>query len=170
MDNKNHFLKASSLRILYWNARSLLPRQQEIEAVAPTTDIIMITESWLTPKSQFHLPGFITYRKDREGMKGGGLAIFIRKTLAFREIKVKTPDISIELCGIHINNVNPSIDLFLCYRSPGFSLPQDKWDSILHNLKADNTATQKKKNVKTHGPDHIYLMFLRSLIPNPWSI
>ena len=31
------------------------------------------------------------------------------------------------------------------------------------------TATQKK-NVKTHGPDHIYLMFLRSLIPNPWSI
>ena len=28
----------------------------------------------------------------------------------------------------------------------------------------------KKKNVKTHGPDHIYLMFLRSLIPNPWSI
>ena len=34
----------------------------------------------------------------------------------------------------------------------------------------NNTATQKKKNVKTHGPDHIYLMFLRSLIPNPWPI
>ena len=29
---------------------------------------------------------------------------------------------------------------------------------------------KKKKNVKTHGTDHIYLIFLRSLIPNPWSI
>ena len=43
---------------------------------------------------------------------------------------------------------------------------------FMENLSENSLITQphKKKNVKTHGPDHIYLMFLRSLIPNPWSI
>ena len=45
--------------------------------------------------------------------------------------------------------------------------PSLKYRNLIGELLHSHT---KKKNVKTHGPDHIYLMFLRSLIPNPWSI
>ena len=49
-------------------------------------DIIGITETWLDTKDKHFLPeveidGYTLYHKDREGRKGGGVALYVRNTI-----------------------------------------------------------------------------------------
>lgn len=38
------------------------------------------------------------------------------------------------MCGIRIINTNPSLELYVCYRSPGNTLMKNEWDTIVNNL------------------------------------
>ena len=126
MSNKCSETFNKNLKILYWNSRSFTQRQIELQIKLQEIDICICVETWLTEKDQVHFPGFVTYRKDREYSRGGGIIILVRKNLAFLEItNIQTPVNSVELCGIHLNNINPAIDIIACYRTPGFSLSQD---------------------------------------------
>ena len=73
---------STCLAILYYNARSLLPKFDElaatVEALKPTK--ICIVESWLSAEiidSEISLVGYITYRLDRN-RHGGGLIIYVK--------------------------------------------------------------------------------------------
>ena len=89
-----------NLKVIFWNARSIIPRKEEICKILPD-----------------HYPGFKTFRKDREHSRGGGIVAFIRNNLAYTEINsIKTPDDSVELTGIKITNISPPINIFICYR------------------------------------------------------
>ena len=138
-NNKTPFNNDKSLRIIFWNTRSIKPRREEIQSFIQNVDICICVESWLKPKDTINYSGFLTYRKDRPDPKGGGIIFFIRKNLAYIEIKdLKTPDESIELCGIRVNNVNPPLDVLACYRSPGLTLTQSQWDALIKNINFHN--------------------------------
>ena len=147
-----------NLRILYWNVRSFQQRRLDIEKKLCELDILVCVETWLKPDFDVQFSGFLTVRKDRIASRGGGIIFLIRKSLAYIEIdNLESPCVSVELCGIHINNVNPSFDLIACYRSPGLVLKQTDWNTIINNIKhsrrcllvGDFNAHNKNWNCRT---------------------
>jgi hypothetical protein len=74
---------------MHLNVQSLKPKLEIIEAEAQYYDILVFTETWLSPNisdddimiSNFTKP----YRADRIGRLGGGVAIYIRDTLISKE-------------------------------------------------------------------------------------
>ena len=122
--NQKHTYK-KQLKILFWNTRSLKQRLPEIQSSSHLFDIIICVETWLKENDIVRLPGFTTYRKDRTHSTGGGIILFIKNNLAFKEIKnIKTTKPTIELCGINFNNVNPPLNIYTCYRTPrAYSFP-----------------------------------------------
>ena len=114
----------SSLKILYWNARSYKQRRLDLPSVLKNIDIFICVESWLPPEDVIRnsdVPtGFIVYRKDRSHSKGGGILIFIRKNLEFFEIEdIVTPHQSNEIYGLIVRSIMGFIlvILIVCYRA-----------------------------------------------------
>ncbi len=71
-----------TISILYFNARSLVPKLDELSAVieAHNPDVVSIVESWLCadiPDSELYIPGYQIFRKDRH-RHGGGVLLYIK--------------------------------------------------------------------------------------------
>ena len=108
------------IKILYWNARSFFKRKEDIQVALADIDIFICVESWLKQNANIKFPGFVSYRLDRTHSSEGGIIFLIRSYLAYREIKnFDVPDNAFEICGISINNIEPPVSLFACYRAPG---------------------------------------------------
>ena len=70
----------TNLNCFLFNARSIVNKWHEFElfVFANDPDLIFITESWGKNDIAFNLPGYVTFRKDRDNRPGGGVLIFIR--------------------------------------------------------------------------------------------
>ncbi|CAK9799805.1 Probable RNA-directed DNA polymerase from transposon BS [Anthophora quadrimaculata] len=150
-----------SVKILYWNSRSIRRRLPEIQSVLSEVDILICVESWLSPVDKLKFSGFNVYRKDRTYSSGGGILIAIRKNFIFSEIEnILTPDQSVEICGIRLLNLDDPLDLVVCYRSPGSTLSQLQWNSVVCNLSSshgiligDFNAHNKSWNCRLTDPN-----------------
>ena len=124
----------TSLRVTFWNVRSVRQHIFDIENLLKECDILICVESWLRPDTVINFPGFVAFRKDRDHTSGGGILLLIRKDLAFVEISnVVIPDQSVEMCGIKLNSISPPLDVLVCYRTPGLNLSQNDWNLIINN-------------------------------------
>lgn len=133
--------KTKSLQVLYWNIRSYLQRQHEVRHILQDFDVCVLVETWLLEHTAIRIPGFKLLRKDRLHSRGGGILFFIRNNLAFREIdNISSPDPTVEICGVEINNVNPSREILACNRSPGATLSRDLWHAIIQNVKNNKNS------------------------------
>ena len=130
------------MKVILWNARSILPFKEELQEVTKDIVVFICVELWLTPtKEKFDLPGLTTFRKDCLHSRGGGILILLRNSIAFKEIEVnKSNNETVELCGLKITNVSPNINLFICYRAPGI-LEINEWSKIFSNLNNDNITS-----------------------------
>ena len=86
------------LNLLYLNARSILPKLDELRAlcVDNSYDIICIVESWLSDvvaNTELNIPGFIIFRKDRN-RHGGGIIAFVKNTLPCSILPFVTPSLA----------------------------------------------------------------------------
>ena len=114
-------------------------RQLELQKKLSEFDICICVETWLTEKENIQFSGFITFRRDRQQGRGGGIIVLLRKNLVFKNIEnILCPDESVEMCGIQINNIIPTLDILICYRAPGLVLKQDQWDVIVNNINKNN--------------------------------
>ena len=73
------------LNLLYLNARSILPKIDELRAlcIANPYDIVCVVESWLSSdieNAELFIPGFSIFRKDRN-RHGGGIIVFVKSSL-----------------------------------------------------------------------------------------
>ena len=134
----SHTQNTKSLRILFWNARSINQRKHELPTILKSIDIFLCVESWLKDsddnKNFMFASGFVQLKKNRQHSRGGGILIMVRRAIAFREISIHSPDPSVELCGIKLTNTNPVLDIIVCYRAPGLILTQSQWDTIVSNI------------------------------------
>lgn len=69
--------------VLLLNARSVFNKKDELAVLIDQhkSDLVMVTETWLTenvPNEAVHIPGLTIIRKDRNGGRGGGVAIYVR--------------------------------------------------------------------------------------------
>ena len=132
-NTNNTIIKSTDLKILYWNARSILKHKEEIETIIKNLDIFVCVEIWLQVQHHLNFSGFNIYRQDRTHSRGGGILFLVRKNLAYKVIdKIASPDVTFELCGLNINNVTPKFNLFACYRTPGYTTTQDTWTQIIN--------------------------------------
>lgn len=128
----------SPLKITFWNCRSFDDKKTESEQTIKGSDIFICVESWYkeahTEERIPKYPGFVLIRKDRDYAAGGGILIFIRKNLAFSEIEnLNISEKTVELCGFKITNIQPEVNILVCYRAPKL-LTQKQWDEIFDNL------------------------------------
>ena len=100
----------------------------------------MCVETWLNDDDTWlnnddnngvlDITGFKTVRKDRPNRQGGRILILSRSHLAYTKIKnLTSPDITVEIAGLTINNLKQPIDIIACYKAPG-PLTQLQWDSM----------------------------------------
>lgn len=73
------------LNIIQWNARSLIFNGLEfkkfVEDLEVKPNVICIQESWLIPRLDFGIKGYMSVRRDRDSGNGGGVVTFIQRGL-----------------------------------------------------------------------------------------
>ena len=76
------------------NARSIVNKRNELNIMVEDIDphIIGITESWATPDisdAELGMTGYVIFRKDRLGRRGGGVILYIKESIQAYEIKLE---------------------------------------------------------------------------------
>lgn len=132
-----------TLKILYWNARSINERKTELPALLVNVDVFVCVESWLKPTDCINITGFKSIRKDRLHARGGGILFLIRQHISCIELNnVFLNSQDIEVHGVRIESVSPVLDIIACSRIPhhGKILSQNEWHTLI-NLVDSNRDT-----------------------------
>ena len=77
------------------NARSIVNKKNELNIMVEDTDphIIGITESWANTditNDELGLTGYVMFRRDRIGRKGGGVILYVKESIQAFEIKLES--------------------------------------------------------------------------------
>ncbi|CAM4648647.1 unnamed protein product [Lepidochelys kempii] len=111
------------LKCLYTNAQSLGNKQGELEVLVMSRnyDVIGITETWWDNSHDWStvMDGYKLFRKDRQGRKGGGVALYVREQYDCSELRYETVEKS-ECLWIKFRSVCNKSDVVVgvCYRPP----------------------------------------------------
>ncbi|XP_069461966.1 quinone oxidoreductase PIG3 isoform X1 [Ambystoma mexicanum] len=139
-ETKDHSYKGALL-----NARSLVAHALEIADLITENnlDFIAITETWLHqaagPSLMLAIPdGYTICRQDREGSRGGGIAIISKSSLSLRLAPAQTLQSCEALTAKLLINNNQSLTIHLIYRPPG---PLGTFEEDLHKLLTLNAKT-----------------------------
>lgn len=122
------------IRIFQWNARSLIANGQEFKKFIvdfKLIDIFCIQETWLIPKLNFKVPGYIIIRKDRKEGRGGGVCIGIKENIVFSEITIVS---ELEIVGVQINVEDGVISVMNMY-NPCKDLDKEEIVNIIDHMR-----------------------------------
>lgn len=125
-------INKDKLKCLYFNARSIVNKIQELELLVKNEniDIVGITETWLNVNildSEMNIEGYTLLRKDRgDNRRGGGVALYIRNDISFicceDLFEVDFPETL--FCSITCGKEKTLIGV--CYRPPSSLVGNDK--------------------------------------------
>ncbi|PKU49676.1 mitochondrial fission process protein 1 [Limosa lapponica baueri] len=80
----------AQLKCIYTNARSMGNKQEQLEAIVQQEnyDIVAITETWWDDLHNWSTAanGYQLFRRDRQGRRGGGVALYVRDRLECLEV------------------------------------------------------------------------------------
>ncbi|XP_028417283.1 uncharacterized protein LOC114541681 [Dendronephthya gigantea] len=133
------------LRCLYFNARSVVRKLDDLQVLAADKDLIAVTETWLKPTVMDCevLPGTNCniFRKDRTSRPGGGVMLVVRDTITcFRRQDLEGDSSEVLFCEIRPNNRRKLL-VAVYYRPPDSSLEYLKELKaslrLAHNAKFD---------------------------------
>ena len=119
-----------NLKILYYDARSILPKFDELRLSADTlkSHFICIVETWLSKEvgnNELFIPGFQLFRLDRDH-HGGGVLIYVADIFLVTALPPSPSLIELLCLSVRLN----TFKLYLCllYRPP--SSPSCVFDEI----------------------------------------
>ncbi|CAG9132815.1 unnamed protein product [Plutella xylostella] len=80
---------SKQLNVCHINAQSIPAHYSELLDTfsSGTSHAILVSESWLKPtlpSTSYCLPGYILVRNDREGCRGGGVAIYLKSNILYK--------------------------------------------------------------------------------------
>ena len=139
--NKAKVIKSDSLRILYYNARSLLPKLGDLFVTIEThnfPDIVCIVESWLghdVRDQEIAIPNYNIFRHD-QNRHGGGILIYVKDSYITSVLPGATPDLEIITICVQSGNCKACLSLF--HRPPSSS--SVIFDTFCNYLESLNTA------------------------------
>lgn len=104
------------ITVTTWNARGIKNKSIELFQflINCKIDVCLVSETWLKPNMCLNHEKFFIYRNDRENMRGGGVAIIIRKNIPHQLLPIVNTTL-IENIGIKILTNSDFIDIFSCY-------------------------------------------------------
>ena len=132
------------LNIVHLNIQSLYPKRDILEVEMQYYDIVVLTETWLSPNKKTEdimIPNFdAPYRKDRNDRPGGGVAIYIKSGISSHKLTNLIYGDLEGLC-VEINIRNHKFLLCGIYRPPNAGI--ELWDSIERTFENLNTSSTK---------------------------
>ena len=132
------------LNIVHLNIQSLYPKRDILEVEMQYYDIVVLTETWLSPNKKTEdimIPNFdAPYRKDRNDRPGGGVAIYIKSGISSHKLTNLIYGNLEGLC-VEINIRNHKFLLCGIYRPPNAGI--ELWDSIERTFENLNTSSTK---------------------------
>ena len=90
-----------------------------VEDIGP--HIIGITELWANKDisdAEFELTGYVMFRRDRIGRRGGGVILYIKETIKAYKIKLEREADCNKAVWCNIVTGNSTLTIGLVYRSP----------------------------------------------------
>ena len=107
-----------NLKILYYNARSILPKFDELRLSADTLKphFICIVETWLSKEignNELFIPGFQLFRLDRD-RHGGGVLIYVADIFLVTALPPAPSLIELLCLSVRLN----TFKLCVCYTAP----------------------------------------------------
>ena len=108
------------------NARSIVNKKNELNIMVEDIDprIIGITELWANTDitdAELGLTGYIMFRRDRIGRRGGGVILYVKESIQAYEIKLEREAGYDEAVWRKIVSGNSKITIGLVYRSPNIN-------------------------------------------------
>ena len=163
-DEEDHPLLCNSTVVFcHINIRSLMPVFDELNTFLVNFQcpvILGITETWLGPAvslSGISVPGFSSYRRDRDS-RGGGVLVYVSYSCrSWRRFDLENSDVEdvwVELCV-----VSHPVLLCVVYRSP--SSDTGVFNCIANMLEL---AAKEKKEVILMGDLNVNLLGANSLV------
>lgn len=112
-------LDSDQLKIVTFNVNGAPSKVDELKIFLLKKDIAvaLLQETWLKDSVKFNIGGFRTFRSDRRGKKGGGVAILVRNCFAARPIDFKTST-QLEVVGIETLINGKPTQLVSAYNPP----------------------------------------------------
>jgi len=96
------------MKCLYMNTRSTGNKHEELEAtmLLESYDLIALTETWW---DEFHdwsvaIDSHRLFRRDRQGKSGGGVALYIKKSIQCEELSLKNSHEQVESLWVRIRD------------------------------------------------------------------
>ena len=134
MHSQPIFNNLGQLSVLYYNARSILPKIEELRAVCLTCkpDIICITETWLDDSilnNELFIDNYNIIRHDRD-RHGGGVMFFVINYISYN--LVSSGPLDLELIVISVKLCSSKVCIALFYRPPNAS--GSIFDNVLTSL------------------------------------
>jgi exonuclease III len=129
-------VKQKGLKYIHLNARSMLPKKEEIHWIINelNVDACCVSETWLDDTvfdADIALSGYTLVRKDRQCKKGGGVLIYIKQNLIFKERNEIITDDSLEMIWLEVKTKDgtPNMLISCIYRPP--NSPPEYFNNIL---------------------------------------
>ena len=134
---------------VYWNARSMFPKLEEIDRIMDLgrPDFLGINETWLNtsiPNDLIAFDNYNFYRADRTAASnkrgGGGIILYYRsdlKVIQLTEFTMCTPDIECIWAQLLLKNTK-RINIGLIYRPPSGNIPNfiQVIEDICHTMRS----------------------------------
>ncbi|KAM9591230.1 uncharacterized protein ACIBXB_006103 [Morphnus guianensis] len=112
----------AQLRRIYANARSMVNKQEELEAIVQqdSYDLVAITETWWDDSHDWSaaMDGYKLFRRNRQGRRGGGVDLYVRECFDCTELH--NCDDKVECLWVRMRRKANKADIVLgvCYRPP----------------------------------------------------
>ncbi|KAK4810454.1 LOW QUALITY PROTEIN: hypothetical protein QYF61_004234 [Mycteria americana] len=112
------------LKCLYTNACSTGNKQEELVAAAQMEhyDLIAITETWWDESCNWSavIDGYKLFRRDRQGRRGGGVALYAKNGTDCTELSLKSSNAQVESLWVKIRDQanKGNFVVGVCYRPP----------------------------------------------------
>ncbi|GAB0206524.1 hypothetical protein GRJ2_003118000 [Grus japonensis] len=112
----------AQLKCIYTNVHNMGNKQEEVEAIVQQEnyDIVAITETWWDDSHNWSaaMDGYKLFRRDRQGRRGGGVALYVRE--CFDCLELDNGDERVECLWVRIRGKTNKADIVVgvCYRPP----------------------------------------------------
>ena len=130
--------------------------------------ILGITESWANTDityAELGLRGYVMFRKDRIGRRGGGVILYVKESIQAYEIKLERGADCDEAVRCEIVSGNEKLTIGLVYRSPNINEKRECSRGSFQKDLVDNAKMHEPLGNSNHNQMHFDIN-VRSEIKN----
>ena len=116
----------AELKCVCLNARSIINKKNELDIMVDEIKphIIGITESWANndiTDAELGLEGYVMFRKDRMGKRGGGVLLYIKETIPAYEVQLHEEADCNEAIWCKLVTGHTTVTIGVVYRCPNIT-------------------------------------------------